>query len=170
LSLANNTLLFMLRLEFTLITLENFQLTNDQSSNNNQRLNDQIEKQIQELRELVREPKVVAIGEVGLDKHEYMATRYKPQATSEERTITFEVQKQLFTEQVRLAGEVDKPLIIHSREVGDEVLEIIEKFTIKRKTSPNLVRGRSVFIVLRGRRSMCGGFWRRGFMCRLPGM
>ena len=36
-----------------------------------------------------------------------------------------ELQKQLLTSQIKLAQEFDKPLILHNREAGEEVLELV---------------------------------------------
>jgi TatD DNase family protein len=56
---------------------------------------------IRTLRELARHPKVVAIGEIGLD---YFRD-WSP----------FEAQRIVFRQQIALALEVEKPIIIHSR-------------------------------------------------------
>ena len=58
--------------------------------------------------------KIVAIGETGLDYW------YIKEKEWQER------QKELFVELINLAKELDKPLIIHSREVFDETLDVLE--------------------------------------------
>jgi TatD DNase family protein len=58
--------------------------------------------------------KIVAIGETGLD---YWYTKEKEWQDK---------QKELFVELINLAKELDKPLVIHSREVFDETLEVLE--------------------------------------------
>lgn len=58
-----------------------------------------------------RHPKVVAIGETGLDYH------YKPE--------TAELQKQRFIHQVDVAVELNKPLIIHTRNARQDTLDIL---------------------------------------------
>ncbi len=73
-------------------------------------------------RELLKDPKVVAIGECGLD---YFHT--------EEKSIA--KQKKTFIEQIELANEVGKPLMIHvrnnyedeSRNAYVDILEILKK-------------------------------------------
>ncbi len=57
--------------------------------------------------------KVVAIGETGLDYHYDHSPR--------------EVQKEVFEKHLRLAGEADLPVIIHSREAQRDTLEILRK-------------------------------------------
>jgi len=58
-------------------------------------------------------PKVVAIGEIGLDYHYDFAPR--------------EVQRKAFAEQIELAIELHKPIVIHTRESEEDVFRIIEE-------------------------------------------
>ena len=64
--------------------------------------------------------KIVAIGETGLD---YWYIKEKDWQ---------EKQKNLFIELISLAKELNKPLIIHSREVFDETLDVLENQDAKR--------------------------------------
>ncbi|PJE79923.1 putative metal-dependent hydrolase YcfH [invertebrate metagenome] len=63
------------------------------------------------LEELLGEPKVVALGEIGLDYH------YSPDNKS--------LQKSVFAEQLELAKEQEKPVIVHTREARKDTLELI---------------------------------------------
>lgn len=65
------------------------------------------------LRELCAHPKVVAIGEIGLDY--YWDTSPK------------EVQHTVFRRQIRLARELGKPIIIHNRDAHDDVVRILRE-------------------------------------------
>lgn len=65
------------------------------------------------LRELSAEPKVVAIGEIGLDYFRDLSPRPD--------------QREAFRRQLRLARELRKPVIIHDRDAHDEVLRILEE-------------------------------------------
>lgn len=56
-------------------------------------------------------PKVVAIGEIGLDYHYEGFDREK--------------QKNAFIRQLKLAIEVNKPVIIHSRDAAEDTMEIL---------------------------------------------
>jgi len=56
--------------------------------------------------------KIAAVGEVGLD----FAKDYSPR----------DLQTKAFSEQVRLAKEIRKPLMVHERDSFDEVMEVLE--------------------------------------------
>lgn len=62
--------------------------------------------------ERLQHPKAIALGEIGLD--------YSVRIQSE-----VEVQKEVFTRQVRLAEVWNKPLVIHCREAEDDVFDIL---------------------------------------------
>jgi len=82
----------------------------------------QVRHDINEIEKLLSNPKVVAIGEVGIDKHEYKKTVYKVYKVHKE---FIDLQKDLFIEQIKLAAKYKKTLIIHNREAKKDVLEII---------------------------------------------
>ena len=80
---------------------------------------------LDKLKRLAQNPKVVAIGECGLDYHVYKNTKYpNPAITPELKTQ----QKKLFGWQIQLAKELKLPLIIHNREAGEETLDVINHF------------------------------------------
>jgi TatD DNase family protein len=64
-----------------------------------------------ELTELAAHPRVVAVGEAGLDYH-YL---YSPK----------EVQRRVFARMIALARQVDKPIVVHTREARDDTLDIL---------------------------------------------
>lgn len=68
---------------------------------------------IADLYKLAREPKVVAIGEIGLDFYRNLSPR--------------EVQEKAFIAQIKLAQELYKPIVIHDRDAHQEVFGIIKK-------------------------------------------
>lgn len=78
----------------------------------NDNLHEQLD--IEQYRELLSHPKVVAIGEVGLDY--YRTTGDEFIAKQKDRFIKF----------LELAREADKPLIIHCREAYTDMLEMID--------------------------------------------
>ena len=67
-----------------------------------------------ELKELVQNEKVVAIGETGLDFH------YNYSEPPD--------QKRVFAAQLKVAEELNLPVIVHCREAFDETMEILEQF------------------------------------------
>ncbi len=66
--------------------------------------------------ELAKDPKVVAIGEIGLDYH---------WGGDKER------QKRLFVKQIKIANELGKPVVIHSRDADMDMLEILKNNVIE---------------------------------------
>lgn len=70
------------------------------------------------LRDLAKNEKVVAIGEIGLDYH------YTDGASPAQ-------QQKVFEEQLILAKELDLPVIIHSREATQDTMELLKKYKPK---------------------------------------
>lgn len=78
-------------------------------------------------KELAKDPKVVALGEIGLDyyhidnkRHEFIMS--DPSRSREEIEGR---QKEVFVAQLKLAQEVAKPVIIHCREAHQDMLPIL---------------------------------------------
>lgn len=71
------------------------------------------EKTLDELREMSKEDKVIAIGEIGLDYYYDNSPR--------------DIQRKWFREQLELAKELDLPVIIHSRDATKETYDIIKE-------------------------------------------
>lgn len=95
-----------------------------------------IKNNLLEIEALLSEKQVVAVGETGIDKHQYQKTKYK----NYQITNNFiELQKNFFTAQIKLAIKHDKALIIHNRKAPKETLEVLSQ-----EWSPEL-EGRSVF-------------------------
>jgi TatD DNase family protein len=61
------------------------------------------------LRQLAKSPRVVAIGEIGLDYYRDRSPRH--------------LQRRAFAEQLELAAELGLPAVIHNREAGDDLLK-----------------------------------------------
>lgn len=68
---------------------------------------------LERLRELARHPKVIAVGEIGLDYHYDFSPR--------------DVQRNVFIEQLRLAEGAGQPIVIHTREAWDDTLSILRE-------------------------------------------
>ncbi|MBC6316160.1 TatD family hydrolase [Listeria grandensis] len=71
------------------------------------------EEKLEWLRELATHPKVVALGEMGLDYHWDTSPK--------------EIQFEVFRQQIRLAKEVKLPIIIHNREATEDVVRILQE-------------------------------------------
>ncbi len=76
---------------------------------------DFVSAHIDALRELAKNEKVVAIGEIGLD---YYWAENPPK----------EFQQKVFRQQLRLALELNLPVIIHDREAHGDTLAIVKEF------------------------------------------
>jgi TatD DNase family protein len=65
------------------------------------------------LADLLAHPKVLAVGELGLDYHYDFSPR--------------EIQKSVFIRQMEIAAAAKKPIVIHTREAWDDTLALIER-------------------------------------------
>ncbi len=88
------------------------------------------------IEELLKNKRVVAVGEVGIDKHTYQKTKYPNYQVSHE---FIKVQEELLTQQIQLATKYEKSLILHNREAIEEFLGILGNFWDKK------LEGRTVF-------------------------
>jgi TatD DNase family protein len=80
---------------------------------------------INQLKKLALNPKVVAIGECGLDRHVYQKTKYEETAVT---PAVINRQKTIFGQQIQLAKSLKLPLIIHNREAGEDTLDTLNHF------------------------------------------
>ena len=67
---------------------------------------------LEKIYNMARDQRVVAIGEIGLDFYRDLSPR--------------DIQRQAFREQIKMAQELGKPIVIHDRDAHQEVLEIIK--------------------------------------------
>lgn len=72
------------------------------------------EEDLDELRELSKDERVVAIGEIGLDYYYDNSPR--------------EIQKEVFRKQLQLSHELDLPVIIHTRDAMGDTYDILKEF------------------------------------------
>ncbi|MBI4990516.1 TatD family hydrolase [Candidatus Gottesmanbacteria bacterium] len=80
-----------------------------------------IEQKLKEMLKQVQHDKIVAIGEIGLDYHEYNG--YPPLLQENK-----EQQKELLLLQLDLAQKENLPIIFHCRNAFDDLLEIIRQY------------------------------------------
>lgn len=73
------------------------------------------EKVVEELKQLAKNPKVRAIGEIGLDYYY-------------DENPSRDIQKKAFIRQMELARELNLPVIIHDRDAHEDTLNIIKQF------------------------------------------
>lgn len=107
------------------------------------------ESRFDELKLLAGEGKVVAIGEIGLDYHYDFSPR--------------EVQKKWFEKQVKLAKELNLPIIVHDREAHQDTFEIIA-----REAADGNLRG--VIHSFSGSLEMANEYIKMGFFIGLGGV
>lgn len=97
------------------------------------------------LRALAKQPKVVAIGEAGLDFYRDRSPRA--------------VQVEAFRRQIRLARELDLPLIVHDRDAHRETMQLLEAEGAERV----------VLHCFSGDLSMAEEAWRRDYYVSIAG-
>jgi TatD DNase family protein len=68
---------------------------------------------LQRLANLLTHPKVVALGEIGLDYHYDFSPR--------------DTQKAIFIEQMRIARDARKPIVIHTREAWEDTVALLQE-------------------------------------------
>ena len=108
-------------------------------------LDDSTPEALEEIAALAEHPKCVAVGEIGLDY--YWDAEHK------------EAQKLLFRQQIALALELDKPVIVHDREAHGDSLAIVRDY-------PEL---RGVFHCYSGSAEMAQELLRRGWYLGFDG-
>lgn len=74
---------------------------------------DMLDEDLAWIEELSSHPKVVAIGEMGLDYHWDKSPR--------------DIQKEVFRKQIRLAKKVKLPIVIHNREATADIVDILKE-------------------------------------------
>ena len=82
---------------------------------------------IDRLHELAQHPKVVAIGEIGLD---YYWDKTPP-----------EIQKRALIRQLELAAELDLPVIIHNRDASADVVQLLSELVARHSSLATPLRG-----------------------------
>ncbi|UCB60593.1 MAG: TatD family hydrolase [Candidatus Bathyarchaeota archaeon] len=74
---------------------------------------------LNKLKRMAERPKVVAIGEIGLDYYRHLSSK--------------QAQQRAFRAQLLLAEELQLPVVIHDREAHVDILRILSRFTSRLK-------------------------------------
>ena len=111
---------------------------------------------LEELRALAQHPKVVAIGEIGLDYYR----NYSPRP----------IQRQAFQQQLALARELGKPIIVHDREAHDDVMNMLRQW-VREVHQPSAVGYQPVGVMhcFSGDLAMAREVIEMGFYISIPG-
>jgi TatD DNase family protein len=109
--------------------------------------------QYQEFKSLAKHPKVVAIGEIGLDYYR----NYSPA----------DLQKAVFTKQLDLAANLSKPVIIHFRNAFHELWQILMQMGFCSLGAGNFFRG--VFHSFSGSLDNAQTVYKNGFKIGISG-
>lgn len=80
---------------------------------------EKLQAEIDQIEELVKNEKVVGIGEIGLDYYWNKENK--------------EIQKYAFIKQIDLANKVNLPIVIHTREAVMDTIEILKKHPVNKK-------------------------------------
>src|SRR6185437_9105592 len=72
---------------------------------------------LEELEKLTKHPKVLAIGEIGMDYYSYKSNGI----------VDPKLQKEIFKTQIELAHKAKLPLQIHNRQAGEDVIAILKE-------------------------------------------
>ncbi|MBI3366336.1 TatD family hydrolase [Candidatus Roizmanbacteria bacterium] len=81
-----------------------------------------VRKELEKLKSLISSEKVVAIGEIGIDRHIYQKTKYNGYSIDE---ALIEYQKAFLEAQLDLAMQYEKSVILHNREAKEDILKIL---------------------------------------------
>ena len=109
---------------------------------------------LDQLTALADHPRVVAIGEIGLDYYRDLSPRPN--------------QREAFRQQLDLAGSLAKPVIIHSRDAHQETLEILREW-LSSSTSRGLPHPVGVMHCFSGSVEMAKQLLELGFMIGVDG-
>jgi len=80
------------------------------------------------LKKLAREPKVIGIGEIGLDYHTYKSNGI----------VDKDMQFGAFKKQIGLSIELGLPLQIHNRQAGEDIIQVLKKYRTQLQDPPGM--------------------------------
>ena len=83
---------------------------------------------VNNLEQLTRHPKVIGIGEVGMDYFSYKSNGI----------VDPKLQKEVFEKQIELSYRAGLPLQIHNRQAGEDIILILRKYKNKLQKTPGM--------------------------------
>jgi len=83
---------------------------------------------LKELEKLIKHPKVLALGEIGMDYHTYASNGI----------VDPKLQKEVFIQQIELAHKAKLPLQIHNRHAGEDVIKILKEHKHLLQSNPGM--------------------------------
>jgi TatD DNase family protein len=102
-----------------------FSLLHEGEKSNSDDVIMQLNHLIAAIEDFLKQEKVVAVGEAGLDRHYYQKTKYQNYRISEQ---FISLQKDVFIKQAELAIDHRKTLVIHNREAKNDLLLILTDY------------------------------------------
>ncbi len=113
------------------------------------------DKELTEIENLCRKPKVVAIGEIGLDFHYDFSPRDR--------------QREAFRKQIQIAIRFNLPIVVHTRESMDEALEVARELCAL-NPGWRAHQSRGVFHCFSGNAKEAEDLFGMGFLVSYPGI
>lgn len=112
------------------------------------------EERLKEIEELSHHPKVVAIGEIGIDYFYDTSPR--------------DYQREIFSRQIELAVKRDLPIIVHTRDSVQDAIDLVTQYAMK---NPEWKQGtnRGVFHCFTGDAAQARHLFGLGFLVSFPG-
>jgi len=104
---------------------------------------------------LAESPKVVAIGEIGLDFYRNLS---RPDA-----------QRRAFQQQLSLARELNLPVVIHAREADEETFDILATYSDSRRSELPVDRAIGLMHCFAGDLALAQRYIDLGFVISIPG-
>lgn len=95
--------------------------TNDNNTNNKNEESPRILSTLQIMKQMLRHPLAIAVGECGLDYNRNFSTKGQ--------------QKHAFRQQVILACELSMPMFVHEREAYDDTIKVLDEVQAQMKSS-----------------------------------
>lgn len=76
-------------------------------------------EKLMQIEEIAKDEKIVAIGEIGLDYYWNKENK--------------ELQKELFIKQIEIANRLNLPIVIHTRDVAVDTIQILKEYPVNNK-------------------------------------